>query len=166
MLNKSSKKIMMTSCYELTGDMVELKSLKNMDKNYVYDARLEMVMPRTNLDRIGEIIVNYHQSFCELVNRDPSCRPAMLTANGFVPVGIEPTVLVNKMFSFNIKRKLESLGIPCFYYKQLSPLSTSFEYKDDVSAHDVWVNKIDAAEVLGKRPHEIRAIDLLEVALG
>lgn len=161
-----SKEVMVTNMYELTEERGELRQFDTANA-YCYDARLDMIMPNKNIrgDTVRDIIFNYTKSFCTLVNMNPNCKPAYLTACGFLPIGIEPTVFTKMVTIPVIIPGLTELGVPFFYQKPMSPCDSRFELTNDSASHDIWVNKLDAAKIVNKPPHMITALDVLEVLM-
>lgn len=160
-----AKLVMITEAYELTSEMAEINKI-DTTRTYVYDARLDMVMPRANIaNNISKLVRNYVTSFCELTNRNPSCRPGYMTACGFLPVGLEPTLLTGRLINSVIVEGLQELGVEFYYHKPMSPLNNGFEIANDSATHDVWVNKMDAAKIVNKPIHNITALDVLEVLI-
>lgn len=160
---QSSKELMLTNHYELTTTFVPLKEL-DLKIKYLYDDRLEIVMPSANRFDYDTIRLAYLQSFCELVNRDPNCYPARYTNCGFVPVGIEPVPHYG-ILNADVMRKLREKGLQFFSVQPSSPVSSNFKYRNLKTTSDIWVSKLDAGKFLGVMPHEVTAIDLLKAVL-
>lgn len=159
-----SKSVMKTAHFELTGEMVEF--IKVNTEQWAYDDRMDMIIPRANLEYKILLYKNYIKSFCETINMDHQCRPAYMTACGFLPVGVEPTVMcgmINKEF---IIPMLRDAGIDYFLMKPTSPVKASYEPIGAMAtSHDVWVNKMDLTALVNKPAHNITTLNVLE-ALG
>ena len=158
--------VMVSQFYELSDDMRDMGEL-DFREEYLYDPRLKIAIPKAHImqNNIPQLYANYLSTFCELVNRHGDSRPGMLTACGFLPVGVEPVALSGEINGQVIIPALEKHNIPYYFQKQMSPVSSKFERINEANGHDIWVSKLDAATVVNKPPHNIRVIDLLEAIL-
>lgn len=158
------KTVMITRGFELTEDRVEVA---RMDLNrYSYDDRMEMLVLRNVLENGDPIQLyrTYVRSFCETINRNRNCKPAYMTACGFLPIGVEPIVMCGHINKPLIVPILFERGIDYFQLKPMSPVLSSYEPTSAMAvSHDIWVNKLDAANLVGKPPHNVTALDVLEV---
>lgn len=158
------KTVMVTRGFELTEERVEVA---RMDLNkYTYDDRMEMLVLRNVVENVDPLMLyrTYVQSFCETINRNRNCKPAYMTACGFLPVGIEPLILCNRVNKEYIIPVLFEKGIEYFQLKPMSPVLSSYEPTSAMAvSHDIWINKLDAAKLVGKPPHNVTALDVLEV---
>ena len=154
---------MVTKAYELTNSYLPL-SMVYKDKDFIYDNRLDMVMPLQKDIDVKVIMMNYLMSFCTLINRDPECVPSKtLTQNGFIPVGIEPDCFSQTWTLPIIARRLQILGIPYYKYQPTSPIWRSYKSNNLFDVQDIWVSKMDVADLLHKKPYEICAREVAEV---
>lgn len=162
-----SKKIMVTQGFELTGVLVEIKELEM--ESLVYDERLNMVIPKTKImdlsNNLVALIKNYVQSFCTLTQEHINTRAGTMVSNGFLPVGLEPLFLRNAFNPEFIIPELEARHIPYYQLKASSPIDSRYESRNEAGMHDIWVNKLDAAKIINKKPHQISTMDLLEELL-
>lgn len=157
------KMVMVTKGFELTEDMIEVSRM-NTEK-YLYDDRMEMAVlcTITSADPV-KVYRTYVQSFCEMINRNRNCKPAYLTACGFLPIGVEPTILCGKINKDFIMPRLFEEGVDYFQLKPMSPVLASYQPTASMAtSHDVWISKIDAAKIVKKPAHNITALDVLEV---
>lgn len=159
----SDRNIMLTYAYELTSSFVPLKEVYN-NKEYVYDNRLDMVMPLNKDVSVRTIMMNYLMSFCTLVNNNPDCVPSKtLTQNGFIPIGIEPDCFSQMWTLPIIAKRLQYLDIPYYKYQPTSPIWRSFKSNNLFDVQDIWVSKMDVADMLHKKPFEVSAKEVAEV---
>lgn len=162
-----SKLIMVTNAFELTNDMVEIKELSM--SSLCYDERLNMVIPLMTESQVANnfeiLIKNYVESFCALTMEHINSKAGTMVSNGFLPVGIEPLFMRNALNPAIIIPELEERGIPYYQIKATSPIDSRYEMRSEASMHDIWVNKLDAATIVNKKPHQITALDLLEELL-
>lgn len=159
-----AKTVMKTKMFELTEDYVELSKV-NLD-SYTYDDRMDMIIPTFMKNNPIEVYKQYVRSFCELINRDHSCRPSYMPACGFLPVGVEPTMMCGMINRDFLIPMLHENDVTYFMLKPMSPVRSSYEPTGAMAtSHDIWVNKLDAAKLVHKPAHNITALDVLE-ALG
>ena len=152
---------MVTDSFEITDNYKSYSELNR--REYYVDDGLRMVMPKKEFQK--EIVyLQYLQSFCKMLNDNPNGRPAYLADCGFIPIGVEPTVLCGQINSEIILPALRKYKVDYFFVQPMSPKFSTYRPQGVMAREqDVWVNKIDCAKLLGKQPHQVRVFDLLEV---
>lgn len=159
-----SKTVMITKMFELTEEFIEFSKV-DLDA-YTYDDRMDMIIPNFMRSNPIDVYKQYVRSFCELVNRDHSCRPSYMTACGFLPIGVEPTVMCGMINRDFLIPMLHDKDVEYFMLKPMSPVRSGYEPTGAMAtSHDIWINKLDAAKLVSKPAHNISALDVLE-ALG
>lgn len=158
-------KIRQTQRFEYPGVEVDISKL-DLEANK-FDPRLCMSVPQTEIKRdLRGLYRNYVHAFCTMINLDRTCRPAYMTACGFLPIGIEPIFYSGIINKEVIIPALQKLDVDYFLLPPMSPVKSAYEQDSNATlTHDVWVNKLDAQKLVHKPPHNITALDVLE-AIG
>lgn len=103
-----------------------------------------------------EMYFNYLRTINEIAQESRFGRYNCLLDLGYIPILMVP-MFIGDRWDMQFIQALERNGIP---YKKLPASSFS---KDSYTADspDIWVSKLDCADIVGKPAHLIRSIDVI-----
>lgn len=151
-----SKIIIAENCKKVSEcDTSSLSSAISGDVSLgLLDARVNMLSMNTTSDKT--MYINYLQTLKEIAQTVRCGRYTCLLDLGFMPVLMAPS-FIGGLWHNQFIEALMANNIP---FKKLpaSSFNSDFYTQDDP---DLWVSKLDCAELLGKPPQNVRVVDLI-----
>lgn len=142
--------------------MVNKLSVLDLETALGDDYRKGILDSRHNVFSIGveqghDMYFNYLEILRECAHSSTCGRYFGILDIGFIPLFMPPSFMNYDYFANEITTALDTEGLK--YYKLPASSFTKPQYTDDFP--DIWVNKMDYADFIGKSAEHIRVEDIL-----